>query len=310
MATNNMQLFDANKGNMMSTQEYLTNQQRLNGVQQGIASSMLQNKVLYQVSLVAYAIGQAMVNNGLNASDDDAVSTFVGNLANTFVQKIIDKASTPEAQAGVDVNKFMTPATTLAAINFLKATSQMATVGTDNTHWMTPLLVKQMIGSLNISNYQEKYSLKETIILDPNSFTQDNYFYVNDSNFQNMFNNYDTVIVQIDSSLISMSGSLKIFLCNSSNNQLITIIDCGGSDVPSVNFYRGIVRFTKLGNNISRLSTMVGGIYADRTTWGPGTNFNFDMPVGGVKLGVIVSYFNINSGNQLKLNLYCSNSFL
>ena len=145
MATNNIKIFDENKSNMMSTQEYSTNAQRLNGVQQGVASSMLQNKTLYQVSLIAYAIGQMMVNNGLDANDENAVSTFVGNLANTIVQKIVDKASTSEAQAGTDANKFMTPATTLAAINVLKATSEMATAGTDTTHWMTPALVKNSV---------------------------------------------------------------------------------------------------------------------------------------------------------------------
>lgn len=145
MATNNIKIFDENKGNIMSTEEYGTNSQRLNGVQQGIASSMLQNKTLYQLSLVAYAIGQMMVNNGLDANDDNAVSAFVGNLANTIVQKVVDKASTAEAQAGTDANKFMTPATTRAAINVLKATSSMATAGTDTTHWMTPALVKQVV---------------------------------------------------------------------------------------------------------------------------------------------------------------------
>ena len=135
----------------MPSEEYGTNSQRLNGVQQGIASSMLQNKTLYQLSLVAYAIGQMMVNNGLDANDDNAVSAFVGNLANTIVQKVVDKASTAEAQAGTDANKFMTPATTRAAINVLKATSGMATAGTDDTHWMTPALVKQMINS-NVSS--------------------------------------------------------------------------------------------------------------------------------------------------------------
>lgn len=145
MAINNIKIFDENKSNIMSTQEYSTNAQRLNGVQQGIASSMLQNKTLYQLSLVAYAIGQMMVNNGLDANDENAVSAFVGNLANTIVQKVVDKASTAEAQAGTDANKFMTPATTRAAINVLKATSGMATAGTDDAHWMTPALVKQMV---------------------------------------------------------------------------------------------------------------------------------------------------------------------
>jgi hypothetical protein len=58
MPSSNILLFDANKANMMADEQYSTNTQRLNGVQSGIASSQLQNKTLYQVSLVAYAIAQ------------------------------------------------------------------------------------------------------------------------------------------------------------------------------------------------------------------------------------------------------------
>ena len=143
MPTNNLKIFDENKANMLSDEEYLNSSQRLSGVQQGIASSMLQNKTLYQVSLVAYAIGQMMMNNGYDANDQNAVSTFVGNLANTIVQKVVDKATTSEAQLGTNANKFMTPATVKAAFNFLQATSDMAKQGTDTTHWMNAALVKQ-----------------------------------------------------------------------------------------------------------------------------------------------------------------------
>ena len=143
MATNNIKIFDQNKANMLTDEAYNTSTQRLNGVQQGIASSQLQNKTLYQVSLVAYAIGQMMQANGLNANDADAVSTFAGNLSNTIVQKILDKASTTEAKNFTVNNKFITPQTWKAAYDFMKADSDMVTSAVDDTHYITPKLLKE-----------------------------------------------------------------------------------------------------------------------------------------------------------------------
>ena len=118
MPTNNILLFDQNKVNMLNDSAYNTNQQRLNGVQSGIASSQLQNKFQYQVSLVAYAIASIMYNNGMDANDADAVSAFVSNMSNTLVQKVLDKASTQEAQAGIVDTKWMSPSLVKAAIDF------------------------------------------------------------------------------------------------------------------------------------------------------------------------------------------------
>lgn len=143
MATNNIKIFDQNKANMLTDEAYNTSTQRLNGVQQGIASSQLQNKTLYQVSLVAYAIGQMMQANGLNANDADAVSTFAGNLSSTIVQKILDKASTTEAKNFTVNNKFITPQTWKAAYDFMKADSNMVTSAVDDTHYITPKLLKE-----------------------------------------------------------------------------------------------------------------------------------------------------------------------
>lgn len=117
MPSSNILLFDANKANMMSDEQYNTNTQRLNGVQSGIASSQLQNKTLYQVSLVAYAIAQIMNQNGLDANDTAAVSAFVANLSGTMLQKVADLASTKEAQAGVATGKWMSPALVKAAMD-------------------------------------------------------------------------------------------------------------------------------------------------------------------------------------------------
>lgn len=116
MATNNIKIFDQNKVNMLSDEAYSSNVQRINGVQQGIASSQLQNKTLYQVSLVAYAIGQMMQANGLDANDADAVSIFANNMSQTIMQKVLDKANSDEAIAGTDNTKFITPSTLKAAI--------------------------------------------------------------------------------------------------------------------------------------------------------------------------------------------------
>lgn len=116
MAVNNIKIFDQNKANMLTDEAYSSNVQRINGVQQGIASSQLQNKTLYQVSLVAYAIGQMMQANGLDANDADAVSTFVNNMSQTIMQKVLDKANSDEAIAGTNNTKFITPSTLKAAV--------------------------------------------------------------------------------------------------------------------------------------------------------------------------------------------------
>lgn len=124
MASTNFKLFDENKTNMMSDTEYNINTQRLNGVQAGIASSQLQNKTLYQTSLVAYSLAQIMMQNGYDANDSAAVSAFVGNMSNSLLQKVLDKATSAEAQNGINNTKWMTPALTKAAIDILAAKSQ------------------------------------------------------------------------------------------------------------------------------------------------------------------------------------------
>lgn len=100
MASSNIKLFDENKGNMLNDTEFNISTQRLNGLQTGVASSQLQNKAMYQASLVAYAIAQMMLANGQNANDTDAVSTFVNNLLTSIVQKVADKATKQDVADG------------------------------------------------------------------------------------------------------------------------------------------------------------------------------------------------------------------
>lgn len=133
MASTNIKLFDENKSNMMSDAEYGTNTQRANGVQTGVASSELQNKFQYQVSLVAYAIAQLMMANGLNAVDTDAVSTFVGNLSNSIVQKVLDKASSADMIAGTNNAKWVTPLLVSKAPKGIDANVTLSSTGWTQT---------------------------------------------------------------------------------------------------------------------------------------------------------------------------------
>ena len=132
MPTNNFKLFDQNKANLLSDTEYANATQRLNGVQTGVASSQLNNKFAYQVSLVAYAIAQIMNQNGLDASDTLAVSAFVGNLGGSLLQKVADKASSAEAAAGVLTNKYISPATLKAAALLLSGGVMTGTLNMNN----------------------------------------------------------------------------------------------------------------------------------------------------------------------------------
>lgn len=109
MPNNNFKIFDENKQNILSDEEYNTNTQRTNGVQAGIASSKLNNKFSYQVSLMAYALAQLMIENGIDALDSAEVNTFVDNLGSALLQKVVDKANQTLAEAGTDDTKWMTP---------------------------------------------------------------------------------------------------------------------------------------------------------------------------------------------------------
>lgn len=91
MPSSNFKLFDENKQNILTSEEYNGSTARLNGVQSGIASSKLHNKSMYQQSLMAYALAQIMVENGIDASDEDAVAMFIAKLRNSIGLTALDK---------------------------------------------------------------------------------------------------------------------------------------------------------------------------------------------------------------------------
>ena len=55
------------------------------------------------------------MQNGYDANDSAVVSAFVGNMSNSLLQKVLDKATTAEAQTGIITNKWISPATLKAA---------------------------------------------------------------------------------------------------------------------------------------------------------------------------------------------------
>ncbi len=229
MPTNNFKLFDQNKANLLTDTEYANATQRLNGVQTGVASSQLNNKFAYQVSLVAYAIAQIMNQNGLDASDTLAVSAFVGNLGGALLQKVADKASSAEAVAGVLTNKYISPATMKAAALLLSGGVMTGTLDMNNNQIINlptptsnsepttkeyvdealkPLIINwELIGTTS-----KLLSAYNTSIVIPLTLTEDK------------IRKYKKVMVDITLSG-SGSGSTLFILQNSPNVQGIKIVE-------------------------------------------------------------------------------------
>lgn len=93
MANTNFLQFDSNQTNMLSDAAYGSDTQRQSGVSSGIARSSLHNKVLFQSSTMACALANLMVDNGLNASDNN-LTALKTNLGSLLDNKINSKIST------------------------------------------------------------------------------------------------------------------------------------------------------------------------------------------------------------------------
>lgn len=195
MASTNFKLFDENKTNMMSDTEYNINTQRLNGVQAGIASSQLQNKTLHQTSLVAYSLAQIMMQNGYDANDSAAVSAFVGNMSNSLLQKVLDKATSAEARAGTLTNKWVSPATMKAAALLLSGGTMSGPINMGNnriTNLADPI---NSLDSANKKYVDDSQSLKKIkmvnnlhVSLKTNQFLEFSFTFPSGFNESDIFN--------------------------------------------------------------------------------------------------------------------------
>lgn len=76
MASTNFKIFDENATNMLSDGDYASNTQRTGGVQSGVASSQLQNKFQHQMSYMAKAIADMIVEKGYTITDAENYSNF------------------------------------------------------------------------------------------------------------------------------------------------------------------------------------------------------------------------------------------
>lgn len=111
--SNSFSIFDENSGNMMTLEEYATNQARMQGVQAGVASSSLHNRSMHQMSYAAYAIAELMSQQGYDATDNDSIEDFVNTFfqaASDFIldsvapnQDILDMLGLPEGSSIFDV---------------------------------------------------------------------------------------------------------------------------------------------------------------------------------------------------------------
>lgn len=83
MGSNNFLVFDENQANMVDDVTYAALDYRANGARQGVAPSNVHNKLFYQTSIMAAALGQLLANRGYTVSDADfdALVAVLGNLA-------------------------------------------------------------------------------------------------------------------------------------------------------------------------------------------------------------------------------------
>ena len=232
MPTNNFKLFDQNKANLLSDTEYANATQRLNGVQTGVASSQLQNKFAYQVSLVAYAIAQIMNQNGLDATDTLAVSAFVGNLGGSLLQKVADKASTAEAAAGVLTNKYISPATMKAAALLLSGGVMTGTLDMNNnkitnlptpTSSSEPATKEYVDGNSGLAAFKKKLLFSGNVTKSNPNFTK-----TLDDGLQE-FLNFSGILVELKIKNIKENGDYDTGVCisnsaiNRDNNGIVLL---------------------------------------------------------------------------------------
>ena len=103
MANSNFKIFAESvpAANVLSDNEYNVNTQRINGVAPGLASARLHNKFYKQVSMMATAIAQVLVEQGQDALDTD-YAALVASLRKSFVLSL--NGEKPDANGNIQKN--------------------------------------------------------------------------------------------------------------------------------------------------------------------------------------------------------------
>lgn len=288
MATTNFQLFDENKANMLTDQEYTASQQRLNGTQAGIASSMLNNKFAYQVSLVSYAITQMMNANGLDATDTMAVSAFVGNLSGSILQKVIDKATPQEAAEGTNNTHWVTPSLIRSYMSGQKATTAEAQAGTNDTKYMSPANTQSFYAARLATTAQVQAGTDNNSYMSPGRTTD--FFNYNRATVEESRAGTNAIkfLTPLGASLFYTAkvASQATAIAGTDNNTTITPLKLnqvltntgsgviipvkrGGTGRPSYAANRILVAETTNSIGQTRFPAVAGSVYAQRTSGNP-----------------------------------------
>ena len=156
MATNSIFPFAGDSTNILTTEEYLTDAQRLSGHIPGIARSQLANKEAKQATIIATGVAQFLADNqATNVQDEltpaelssmmDAAITSSIPTATVDVAGKVELATPEETQAGTDAARAVTSAG-LASVTSTqtrrglieRATDAETQAGTDTTRAITP----------------------------------------------------------------------------------------------------------------------------------------------------------------------------
>ena len=105
MPSNNFKQFDESKNLMMNDTDYSSNTQRQNGVTPGIAEPKLHNKLYYQVSTMAKAFGDYIVEKGYKSNDSN-VKELTTSINNAINKAIDDKTKGVYLPVGGGYNKW------------------------------------------------------------------------------------------------------------------------------------------------------------------------------------------------------------
>lgn len=129
MADNNFKVFDESKTNIMSDTDYANHAQRAKGVQSGVASSALHNKLYRQVSMMSKALADFIASQAFDAKDEDSqlLSQNLQKALTKFAKTPLDDHNTnPAAHAAGIAGMLLQPPPTSTVSNLLKDTSANA----------------------------------------------------------------------------------------------------------------------------------------------------------------------------------------